>query len=56
MFSILKLKRAKNYPTDFFSRDRQKFQASQKLTRIYQTQENLIKINTNLYSIKQKIN
>jgi hypothetical protein len=30
MFSILKLKRAKNsyggYPTDFFSRDRQKFQ------------------------------
>jgi hypothetical protein len=32
MFSILKLKRAKNsyegYPTDFFSRDRQKFQAT----------------------------
>jgi hypothetical protein len=49
MFSILKLKRAKNsyvgYPTDFFSWDRQKFQAApQLLENIPEyTKENKIK-------------
>jgi hypothetical protein len=51
MFNILKLKRAKNSyegnPTDLFSRDRQKFQAtpqpSQKYTRIYHRKQNEIK-------------
>jgi hypothetical protein len=60
MFSILKLKRAKNlcedYSTAFFSRDRQKFQAAPQLVENIPeyTKEN--KINTNLYSTKQKIN
>jgi hypothetical protein len=49
MFRILKLKRAKNsyggYPTDFFSRARQKFQAAPKLLENIPkyTKENKIK-------------
>jgi hypothetical protein len=49
MFSILKLKRTKHsyggYPTDFFSRDRQKFQAAPQLLKNIPdyTKENKIK-------------
>jgi hypothetical protein len=44
MFSILKLKKAKNsyegYPTDFFSQNRQKFPTSRKYTRINKRKQN----------------
>jgi hypothetical protein len=62
MFSISKLKRAKNsyLPNGFFSRDRQKFQATPNFSKIYQNIPKKTKLKQNqyynLYSIKQKIN
>jgi hypothetical protein len=62
MFGIVKLKKAKNSygPNGFFFPGPTKisrcFQTTQKYTRFYQRKQNLIQINTNLYSIKQKIN
>jgi hypothetical protein len=61
MFSILKLKKAKysyeGYPTDFFSRDRQKFRAApQLLENIPEyTKENEIKSKLILIYTKNKL-